>query len=52
MVANKFLEEVDMDDDVRLACVSMCKHFHESVRMLSQRSVSLLAGIFFTSLCG
>ncbi|KAL8573170.1 Dynein heavy chain 3, axonemal [Nucella lapillus] len=37
MVANKFLEDVDMEDDVRLSCVSMCKHFHESVRMLSQR---------------
>lgn len=37
MVANKFLEEVDMEDGVRLACVSLCKHFHESVRMMSER---------------
>ncbi|KAK7111861.1 dynein axonemal heavy chain 3-like isoform X2 [Littorina saxatilis] len=35
MVANRFLEDVDMEDDVRKACVNMCKHFHESVRMLS-----------------
>jgi hypothetical protein len=43
MVANKFLEEVDMEDDVRLSCVILCKHFHESVRMLSIRSVTLHA---------
>ena len=29
MVANKFLEDVDVEDDVRLSCVSMCKYFHE-----------------------
>jgi len=29
MVANKFLEDVDIDDDTRLKCVQMCKHFHE-----------------------
>lgn len=37
MVANKFLEEVDLDDDVRSATVVMCKHFHESVRMTSEK---------------
>ena len=37
MVANKFLEEVELDDDVRLATVVMCKHFHESVRKLSEK---------------
>lgn len=36
MVANKFLEEVDMADDVRKECVFMCKFFHESVRDLSE----------------
>ena len=35
MVAQKFLESVDMEEDVRGHVVSMCKHFHESVRMLS-----------------
>ena len=39
MVANKFLEEVDMAHDVRKECVFMCKYFHESVRELSDRSV-------------
>ncbi|XP_076804189.1 dynein axonemal heavy chain 3-like isoform X1 [Clavelina lepadiformis] len=36
MVANKFLEDVDIEDDTRLKCVQMCKHFHESVRNLSE----------------
>ena len=35
MVANKFLEEVDLEDDVRKETVFMCKHFHESVRKIS-----------------
>ncbi|XP_077979573.1 dynein axonemal heavy chain 3-like isoform X2 [Glandiceps talaboti] len=42
MVANKFLEEVDLEDDVHVACVQMCKHFHESVRNLSQEYFALL----------
>ena len=29
MVANKFLEDIDMDDNMRLQCVSMCQHFHQ-----------------------
>jgi len=36
MVANKFLEDVDMEDDVRSQTIVMCKHFHESVRLMSQ----------------
>ena len=39
MVANKFLEEVDMAHEVRKECVYMCKYFHESVRKLSDRWV-------------
>ncbi|XP_071616680.1 dynein axonemal heavy chain 3 [Heliangelus exortis] len=35
MVANKFLEDVELDDDIRKEVVSMCKYFHESVRELS-----------------
>lgn len=35
MVANKFLEEVELEDNIRKASVSMCKHFHESVQELS-----------------
>lgn len=37
MVANKFLEEVEMADSVRNECVWMCKYFHESVRKTSER---------------
>ena len=37
MVANKFLEDVDLEDNVRLETVIMCKHFHESVRKISER---------------
>lgn len=29
MVANNFLEDVDLDDDIRKLCVVMCKYFHE-----------------------
>ncbi|XP_068952632.1 dynein axonemal heavy chain 3 [Petaurus breviceps papuanus] len=35
MVANKFLEDVELDDEVRIQVVSMCKYFQESVRHLS-----------------
>ena len=36
MVANKFLEDVDLDDYVRSETVVMCKHFHDSVRIMSE----------------
>ncbi|XP_031567893.1 dynein heavy chain 3, axonemal-like [Actinia tenebrosa] len=42
MVANKFLEEVDMAIEVRKECVFMCKYFHESVRKLSESYYSTL----------
>lgn len=42
MVANRFLEEVELDDVVRKSTVSMCKHFHESVRSTSERYYELL----------
>uniref|UniRef100_A0A8C3L813 Dynein axonemal heavy chain 3 n=1 Tax=Chrysolophus pictus TaxID=9089 RepID=A0A8C3L813_CHRPC len=35
MVANKFLEDVELEDDIRKEVVSMCKYFQESVRELS-----------------
>uniref|UniRef100_A0A8D2M3G4 Dynein axonemal heavy chain 3 n=1 Tax=Zonotrichia albicollis TaxID=44394 RepID=A0A8D2M3G4_ZONAL len=35
MVANKFLEDVELKDDVRKEVVSVCKYFQESVRDLS-----------------
>ena len=37
MVANKFLEDVELEDNVRSETVTMCKHFHESVRKMSIR---------------
>uniref|UniRef100_A0A7M5WS23 Dynein heavy chain 3, axonemal n=2 Tax=Clytia hemisphaerica TaxID=252671 RepID=A0A7M5WS23_9CNID len=42
MVANKFLQDVEMEDDIRKSSVIMCKSFHESVRMLSERYLDTL----------
>ncbi|KAG9476993.1 hypothetical protein GDO78_002401 [Eleutherodactylus coqui] len=42
MVANKFLEDVDLDDDIRKEVVSMCKYFQESVKELSDSYYSTL----------
>src|SRR6218665_2019826 len=42
MVANKFLEEIDLDDEVRKETVAMCKHFHESVRLMSAEFYDIL----------
>ncbi|KAL4617872.1 dynein heavy chain 3, axonemal [Arapaima gigas] len=37
MVANKFLEDVDLEDGIRTEVVEMCKTFQESVRDLSEK---------------
>ncbi|KAM4624509.1 dynein axonemal heavy chain 3 [Polymixia lowei] len=42
MVAHKFLEDVELDDDVRLEVVEMCKNFQTSVREMSERYFSRL----------
>ncbi|RUS89800.1 hypothetical protein EGW08_002412, partial [Elysia chlorotica] len=42
MVANKFLEDLEMDDAMKLETVSMCKHFHESVRITSEKYFNIL----------
>ncbi|KAJ8399894.1 hypothetical protein AAFF_G00406240 [Aldrovandia affinis] len=42
MVANKFLEDVEMDLDIRKEVVAMCQVFQESVRELSERYFSQL----------
>ena len=42
MVANKFLEEVDMEEEMRHRCVYMCQHFHQSIRQLSERYYAVL----------
>ncbi|CAH2307190.1 dynein heavy chain 3, axonemal [Pelobates cultripes] len=35
MVANKFLEDVALEDEIRKQVVSMCKYFQENVKQLS-----------------
>ncbi|KAG8513614.1 Dynein heavy chain 3, axonemal [Galemys pyrenaicus] len=35
LVANKFLQDVELDDDIRIEVISMCKYFQESVKDLS-----------------
>ena len=40
MVAKKFLADVELEDDLRLECVSMCKYFHEDVIDISSRLVN------------
>ncbi|KAM7384052.1 hypothetical protein PAMA_011415 [Pampus argenteus] len=42
MVAHKFLEDVEMDSDIRLEVVEMCKTFQTSVREMSERYFSRL----------
>ncbi|XP_043945444.1 dynein axonemal heavy chain 3 [Protopterus annectens] len=42
MVANKFLEDVELDDDIRKQVVSMCKYFQENVKELSEKFYSTL----------
>ena len=37
MVANKFLEDVDLEERMRAETVVMVKHFHESVRLMSEQ---------------
>ncbi|XP_035537407.1 dynein heavy chain 3, axonemal [Morone saxatilis] len=42
MVAYKFLEDVEMESDIRLEVVEMCKTFQTSVRDMSQKYLSRL----------
>ncbi|XP_041823134.1 dynein heavy chain 3, axonemal [Melanotaenia boesemani] len=42
MVAHKFLEDVEMESDIRLEVVEMCKNFQTSVREMSQKYLSRL----------
>ncbi|XP_044602978.2 dynein axonemal heavy chain 3 isoform X2 [Equus asinus] len=35
LVANKFLEDVELDDSIRVEVISMCKYFQESVKNIS-----------------
>uniref|UniRef100_A0A671XYF8 Dynein axonemal heavy chain 7 n=1 Tax=Sparus aurata TaxID=8175 RepID=A0A671XYF8_SPAAU len=42
MVAHKFLEDVEMDNDIRLEVVEMCKNFQTNVGDMSQTYLSQL----------
>ncbi|KAK2157592.1 hypothetical protein LSH36_188g04054 [Paralvinella palmiformis] len=37
LVAHKFLDDVEMSQEVREETVIMCKHFHQTIRALSER---------------
>jgi dynein heavy chain, axonemal len=37
MVAKKFLEDIELDANVKAESISMCKYFHEDIRLMSQR---------------
>jgi len=42
MVANKFLEDVELEGEAHKQCVTMCQYFHQSVRALSEKYVLCL----------
>lgn len=42
LVANKFLEAVEMQDHERKSVVTLCQSFHQSVRQLSEKWVCML----------
>ncbi|KAI0217392.1 Dynein heavy chain 7, axonemal [Lamellibrachia satsuma] len=42
-VAMRFYEEIEMTDDIRLGCISMCQEFHTNTRDLSHRFFTELA---------
>lgn len=41
-VATRFLGEIEMTDDVRLGCITMCQEFHTTTQKLSARFMSEL----------
>ena len=42
MVAKKFLEEIELEVEVKAQCISMCKHFHENIRITSEKYLNEL----------
>ncbi|EGD75848.1 dynein heavy chain 7 [Salpingoeca rosetta] len=42
IVAQRFLEDVEMGEDLRHHCVQLCQEFHESTRALSERMLAQL----------
>ena len=41
-MARRFLDDVEMDEQIKENCVDMCKEFHQTTRALSTRYVSFL----------
>lgn len=37
MVAKKFLEEIELDQQIKKASIEMCKHFHEFIRNIAEK---------------
>lgn len=37
VVAKRFLEDVELEEEERAGCVRMCKSFHQSTRQLSEK---------------
>ena len=42
IVAQRFLEDVEIDEMIKAQCVDMCKEFHQSTRRLSEKYLSVL----------
>ena len=42
IVARRFLDDVEMEDEVKENVVQMCKEFHQSTRKLSERFLAIL----------
>ncbi|KAK3779689.1 hypothetical protein RRG08_013644 [Elysia crispata] len=49
LVANKFLDDVEMKTEVRESTVSICKTFHESVRALSQKYYEVMRRVNYVT---
>ena len=41
-MAQRFLEDVELEESVRAGCVDMCKEFHQGTRSLSERFLGTL----------
>ena len=42
IVAQRFLDDVEMEDSIKDSCVEMCKEFHQTTRKLSDRYLTTL----------
>lgn len=42
IVAQRFLDDVEMEDTIKDGCVEMCKEFHQTTRKLSERYLATL----------